>query len=364
MAIQDHHFWVLSLDGGGVRALSSLIILNRLMREAGKEPAAVFTAAVGTSGGGYVWLGDNNPRALVLLNALMIGRLGLELTACQQQFLILSREVFQHREPWYMLRGILRPRYSHLRMEEEIKRVIEVAMLDRNVLMQAAAAAHTSMAHTGINCEVWKASRATSAAPTCFPPQDIGTASYVDGGLGFNNPIQTISDEYKHLGFQDVDEKRITYVSIGTGKPSNNELDRARQFWRQRPKSFRWSALQRFLAFLPPHTREAQLAGYLKAQKAWNVLLDLAEEENAHLSFQIAVGQDPPGTKRYFRFNCDKEFDVLDDGRGLCDIALDGYEDLQNIEDVTNMYLRREPAEIDQCVEQLRVHARTIAFVA
>ncbi|KAH7140511.1 hypothetical protein B0J13DRAFT_558039 [Dactylonectria estremocensis] len=60
MAVQDHHFWVLSLDGGGVRALSSLIILNRLMREVGKEPAAVFTAAVGTSGGGYVWLGDNN----------------------------------------------------------------------------------------------------------------------------------------------------------------------------------------------------------------------------------------------------------------------------------------------------------------
>jgi len=72
----------------------------------------------------------------------MIGRLGLELAACQQQFLILSREVFQHREPWFMLRGILRPQYSHLRMEEEIKRVIEVAMLDRNVLMQAAAAGH------------------------------------------------------------------------------------------------------------------------------------------------------------------------------------------------------------------------------
>ncbi|KAH6983914.1 acyl transferase/acyl hydrolase/lysophospholipase [Ilyonectria destructans] len=381
MAVQDHHFWVLSLDGGGVRALSSLIILKRLMREVGKEPAAVFTAAVGTSGGG--------------LNALMIGRLGLELTAYQQQFLILSREVFQRREPWHMLRGILRPRYSHLRMEEEIKKVMEVAMLDRNALMQAAAAghllrqmhtyvvcrkvnqngeldplhtalstrAHTSMAPTGINCEVWKASRATSATPTYFPPQDIGTASYVDGGLGFNNPIQTISDEYRHLGFQDVDEKRITYVSIGTGKPSNNELDRARQFWRQRPKSFRWSALQRFLAFLPPHTRGAQLAGYLKDQKVWNVLLDLAEEENAHLSFQIAMGQHSPGTKRYFRFNCDKESDVLDDGRGLSDIALDGYGDLQSIEDVTNMYLQREPAEIDQCVEQLRAHARTIAFV-
>ncbi|KAH7140510.1 hypothetical protein B0J13DRAFT_446435, partial [Dactylonectria estremocensis] len=214
-----------------------------------------------------------------------------------------------------------------------------------------------------INCEVWKASRATSAAPTYFPPQDIGTASYVDGGLGFNNPIQTISDEYRHLGFQDVDEKRVTYVSIGTGKPSNDELDRARQFWRQRPKYFRSSALQRFLAFLPPHTRGAHLAGYLKDQKVWDVLLDLAEEENAHLSFQIAVGQHHPGMKRYFRFNCDKESDVLDDGRGLSDIALDGYGDLQNIEDVTNMYLQREPAEIDQCVEQLRAHARTIAFV-
>lgn len=36
---------------------------------------------------------------------------------------------------------------------------------------------------------IWEAARATSAAPTYFEPLKRGDQSYVDGGLGFNNPV-------------------------------------------------------------------------------------------------------------------------------------------------------------------------------
>src|ERR1035441_1436357 len=50
-------------------------------------------------------------------------------------------------------------------------------------------------------CAIWQACRATSAAPTFFPPIYIGNPpmAYVDGGLGHNNPIRSLIDEAKQL---------------------------------------------------------------------------------------------------------------------------------------------------------------------
>ena len=36
---------------------------------------------------------------------------------------------------------------------------------------------------------IWEAARATSAAPTFFKALKKGEKSYVDGGLGYNNPV-------------------------------------------------------------------------------------------------------------------------------------------------------------------------------
>jgi patatin-like phospholipase/acyl hydrolase len=37
--------------------------------------------------------------------------------------------------------------------------------------------------------KIWEAARATTAAPTYFPRMKLGKHDYVDGGLGYNNPI-------------------------------------------------------------------------------------------------------------------------------------------------------------------------------
>jgi hypothetical protein len=79
--------------------------------------------------------------------------------------------------------------------------------------------------------------------------------------------------------------------------------------------------------------------------------------------WNMAEGRLHSDTERYFRFNCDKDFDTFDGHHGLSDIALDGHGHLQNVRNVTESYLQREAGQIDQCVRQLQVQARSIAFV-
>jgi patatin-like phospholipase/acyl hydrolase len=63
---EDHHICLLSLDGGGVRGLSTLLILRKIMdglnsnrRDNGLEevrPYEVFDLIGGTAAGGYDYL--------------------------------------------------------------------------------------------------------------------------------------------------------------------------------------------------------------------------------------------------------------------------------------------------------------------
>jgi predicted acylesterase/phospholipase RssA len=64
------------------------------------------------------------------------------------------------------------------------------------------------------DCEVWQAGRATSAAPTYFDPYEVGSESYVDGGVLANNPVQVAIDEAQDL----YPQRRIgLVVSLGCG---------------------------------------------------------------------------------------------------------------------------------------------------
>jgi predicted acylesterase/phospholipase RssA len=71
-------------------------------------------------------------------------------------------------------------------------------------------------------CRIWEAARATSAASTFFDPITIGPRrqTYVDGALGYNNPIRLLDRESKELW---PDSDRI-FVSIGTGTSPGTSL--------------------------------------------------------------------------------------------------------------------------------------------
>jgi predicted acylesterase/phospholipase RssA len=72
-------------------------------------------------------------------------------------------------------------------------------------------------------CRIWEAARATSAASTFYDPIEIGPhrQKYVDGALGYNNPIRLLDRESKDMW---PDSDRI-FISIGTGTAPGASLD-------------------------------------------------------------------------------------------------------------------------------------------
>lgn len=73
---------------------------------------------------------------------------------------------------------------------------------------------------TDINCKIWEAARATSAAPTFFKRIKIGKKNdqvqFVDAALGCNNPVRQVLNEAE-LACENVPIDCI--LSVGTGKP-------------------------------------------------------------------------------------------------------------------------------------------------
>jgi predicted acylesterase/phospholipase RssA len=67
-------------------------------------------------------------------------------------------------------------------------------------------------------CPIWQAARATSAAPTFFPPMKIKLPPpggfYIDGGIRYNNPSEVALDEVRVRWKR---SRQFFIVSIGTG---------------------------------------------------------------------------------------------------------------------------------------------------
>lgn len=110
---------LLSLDGGGVRGLSTLYILKGLMDLLNQErpgpavkPCEVFDLIGGTSTGGLI--------------AIMLGRLEMSVDECITAYTKLMKLVFEHRSTLIpiSLSGNVRPRFNSVKLESAIKEVL------------------------------------------------------------------------------------------------------------------------------------------------------------------------------------------------------------------------------------------------
>ncbi|KAG0221097.1 hypothetical protein BGW41_007250, partial [Actinomortierella wolfii] len=80
---------LISFDGGGVRGIASLVILEEIMKRVQERmglstmplPADYFELAAGTSAGG--------------INAIMLFRLRMTVEQAKEQYLVLSKEMFR-----------------------------------------------------------------------------------------------------------------------------------------------------------------------------------------------------------------------------------------------------------------------------
>ncbi len=112
---------LLSLDGGGVRGLSTLLILKQLMESIDSKnppkPCDYFDMIGGTSTGG--------------LMALMLGRMRLTVDECIAAYSELSPEIFTKIHHRINLRnGETQGRFDHKALEERVKNLL--VMYGRN----------------------------------------------------------------------------------------------------------------------------------------------------------------------------------------------------------------------------------------
>ena len=110
---------LLALDGGGVRGLSSLMILRRLMAavnaDAPPKPCDYFDMIGGTSTGGLI--------------AIMLGRLQMTIDECIDAYTSLSDKVFEKKYYCVNIKGKLQGKFD----AAELKRSIERILTDRSL---------------------------------------------------------------------------------------------------------------------------------------------------------------------------------------------------------------------------------------
>ncbi|CAE7072079.1 unnamed protein product [Rhizoctonia solani] len=221
---------ILCIDGGGVRGLSSLIILDEIMLRIQNakargtvHPHEHFDLIAGTGTGG--------------ISACMLGRLQMPIKKVISEYAKLVKEVFGERK--YTGSTL----YKGTKLQEVLKAMIRDATGNEGEMMNDgressgcrtvvfAMAGHnlnaglpvmfrsyTATTNPGPDCTIWEALHATMAHPDLFKSIEIVESgisqSFVGGELGCSNPLAHVLNE---VGRVYPDRQVASVVSIGAG---------------------------------------------------------------------------------------------------------------------------------------------------
>ncbi|KAI1030623.1 hypothetical protein LB505_004124 [Fusarium chuoi] len=353
IAPESRGLCLLSLDGGGVKGLFSIIVIDRLMQETrrlegpgaeNKKPCDYFDLIGGTSTGGLL--------------AIMLGRLQMDTQLCIQAYKSLSKEVFSRKFNVPFLESFRKASNVALswswfdgdKLKEAVCRTVKANLLpsDSAMLRQSGCTVEDLTLITDMKSatysfvcavpkyeekvkrirsyepldqqanapaerfKIWEAARATSAAPMYFPHIEAGGVSYFDGGLESNNPVIEVIEEAKQ---EFPDDKISTVISVGTGAYQASDAS-------------------------------AGLAGFM------NYMINMATSTEKH---HRAVLEDPRFAdirkEGYFRLNGTLELGAID---------LAAVERMDEIECLVEAYLSSNEGQqqIGMCAERLVERAR------
>ncbi|KAH7119384.1 hypothetical protein B0J13DRAFT_532484 [Dactylonectria estremocensis] len=231
----DNDIRLLALDGGGVRGLSSLMILQNLMStidpDSPPKPCDYFDMICGTSTGGLI--------------AIMLGRLRMTVDECITAYTSLSDKVFEKKSYRVKINGQLQGRFDTVALEQAVKQILVDNGHSEDALLKdpsktackvfvCATSKETGdtvcltsyrprgLVHLYDSTKIWQACRATSAATTFFDPIAIGPfqEQFVDGALGANNPVYALWNQAQDVWADQLRGSLRCLVSIGTGVPA------------------------------------------------------------------------------------------------------------------------------------------------
>ncbi|EXA34070.1 hypothetical protein FOVG_14927 [Fusarium oxysporum f. sp. pisi HDV247] len=330
--LDEEGICMLSLDGGGVRGLSSLYVLKRIMDghnakreklgQSPQKPADIFDLIGGTSTGGLI--------------AIMLGRLQMDVDECISAYndlikVVFSKEARVHQSKFNLL-GQTQARFDSGGLKDAIEKTLRDkglsptdGMVDSRetgckvfvcATSKLDAATYRFRSYTShnsfLNATICQAARATSAATTFFNPVSIGGMKFVDGALGANNPVDQVEEEAREIWCSNTGNLQQLvkcFVSIGTGKlPTYNIHDR----------------IDKFIATLAKMATDVEKTAEA-SMKRWRQHLDQG---------------------RYFRFNVD---------HGLQTVGMKEYKKKGEIQASTYKYLNSQvqSSSVQRCVENL-----------
>ncbi|KEP51233.1 kinesin light chain [Rhizoctonia solani 123E] len=307
---------ILCIDGGGVRGLSSLIILQEIMRRVENarggvtiHPHEYFDVIAGTGTGG--------------ISACMLGRLRLSVDKAIEEYVKLVKQVFQQKK----MSGPAM--YRQTKLQEALKTIIREATKNEGEKMSEgqdnkgcktmafAMARHhlnaglpvlfrsyTVSSNPGPDCAIWEALCATMAHPDLFKSIDIVESSvpqsFVGGELGCSNPLAHVLAEVKRLY---SDRQVACIISIGAGHSRTIQV----------PNPNRW---------------------YTYRTQDLVVMKDMATDSERVAEEMMLRFQDTSGV--YFRFSVDQGVQNMNDG---------SWERLGETMQHTKAYLRKNETD-------------------
>ncbi|HEX6247073.1 MAG TPA: CBASS cGAMP-activated phospholipase [Nocardioidaceae bacterium] len=218
---------ILSIDGGGIRGVMPAVVLAEIERRTRRPVADLFDLVAGTSTGGILALGLSRPGAGGSPRYSAEDLVGLY----ESQ----GAKIFR-RDPWrrfIALENLLDEKYSATGIEEVLSEYFGDATMSQALTEVLVTSydiehrrpylfkRHKAQTDPRRDWPMWRAARATSAAPTYFEPAKLtfnGGKDYlalVDGGVYANNPAMCGYVEARKLWPAEHD---FVVVSLGTGE--------------------------------------------------------------------------------------------------------------------------------------------------
>lgn len=236
---------LLSLDGGGVRGASSLVILHDIMLKIKErheyadipKPCDIFHLIGGTSTGGLI--------------AIMLGRLRMSTEEALREYDECAQKIFSNRNS---KRGSLSEWYKATALEKVVEDLVKRRGMGKLMreptdqpkgksfvcVMPAKKIGEPRLVRSYQGGDNWdkdiqilEAARATTAASTFFKPMELKdsvteeTAAYIDAAIGCNNPVDYVLKEA--VATFGLNRRLGCIVSIGTGTRRNTKVGRSRR---------------------------------------------------------------------------------------------------------------------------------------
>lgn len=215
---------LLCIDGGGIRGIFAITILQALEEEVGHPVGEIFDVVAGTSTGAII-------AASVSLNKNM--------SEIYESYKHFGGKIFTRQAKV----GLFKSVYSDRSLRHLLKKAFgEVTLQDitKPLLIPAVDITHgkpfihrSNYGHPDnedLSIKLWDAVLSSCSAPVYFPPNKIGDQYLsIDGGLWANNPSLVGMTEAIHFFNKNLDE--INILSIGTGLQNIDFTNDKEKYW-------------------------------------------------------------------------------------------------------------------------------------